>query len=244
MTNKYNNEKFWLEDPTTLFLNFHKFNPVSSFSTETLAQSCNVYTRLIMLSMIVIYCITKKINYIYIGIFLILVIIIMYYSAKKDAFENYASNVSNVSNDFRGNASYLLSQAQLPERTSDNFDTKAPVNNPLKNVPITDYDKKQEYSQATMSNADMSKFIKDKMFQTADQYIFDRDTRQYYTMPTSSVPNDQDAFAQWLYGTENVCKEGSIYMHRSGTPQQSLSCNGFNVSTPTNFGNLNNYETQ
>lgn len=165
----------------------------------------------------------------------------MYYSAKKDAFENYASNVSN---DFRVNAGYLLSQAQLPERTSDNFDTKVPVNNPLKNVPITDYDKKQEYSQATMSNADMSKFIKDKMFQTADQYIFDRDTRQYYTMPNSSVPNDRDAFAQWLYGTENVCKEGSIYMHRSGTPQQSLSCNGFNVSTPTNFGNLNDYETQ
>ena len=165
----------------------------------------------------------------------------MYYSAKKDAFENYASNVSN---DFRGNASYLLSQAQLPERTSDNFDTKVPINNPLKNVPITDYDKKQEYSQATMSDADMSKFVKDKMFQTAEQYIFDRDTRQYYTMPNSSVPNDRDAFAQWLYGTENVCKEGSIYMHRSGTPQQSLSCNGFNVSTPTNFGNLNDYESQ
>jgi len=243
MTNKYNNEKFWLEDPQTLFLNFHKFNPVSSFSTETLAQTCNIYTRLIILSMIVIYCITKKINYIYIGIFLILVIIIMYYSAKKDAFENYASNVSNVSNDFRANASYLLNQEQLPERRSDNFDTNVPINNPLKNVPITDYDKKQEYSQATMSDADMSKFIKNKIFQTADQYIFDRDSRQYYTMPNSSVPNDQDAFAQWLYGTENICKEGSIYMHRSGTPQQTLSCNGFNVSTPTNFGNLNNYKS-
>ena len=202
MTNKYNNEKFWLEDPEILFLNFHKFNPISSFSTETLAQACNVYTRLIILSIIVIYCITKKINYIYIGIFLILVIIIMYYSAKKDTFENYVSNISNVSNDFRSNSSYLLNQAQLPERTSDNFDINLPKNNPLKNIPITDYDKKQEYSQASISNADMSKFIKDKMFQTADQYIFDRGTRQFYTMPNSSVPNDQGAFAQWLYGTE------------------------------------------
>ena len=240
MTNKYNNEKFWLEDPETLFLNFHKFNPVITFSTETLAHACNVYTRLIILSMIIIYCITKKINYIYIGIFLILVIIIMYYSAKKDTFENYPNNVSN---DFRANANHLLSQVQLPERTSDNFDIYTPKNNPLKNVPITDYNKKQEYSQATASNADMSKFIKDKMFQTADQYIFDRNTRQFYTMPNSSIPNDQEAFAQWLYGTENVCKEGSIYMHNSGTPKQSLSCNGFNISTPTNFGNLNDYES-
>ena len=43
---------------------------------------------------------------------------------------------------------------------------------------------------------------------------------------------------------KNICKEGSIYMHHSGTPQQSLSCNGFNVSVPTNYGNLNDYESQ
>jgi hypothetical protein len=57
----------------------------------------------------------------------------------------------------------------------------------------------------------------------------------------STVPNDQTAFANWLYGTENICKEGSIYMHRTGTPEQAISCNGFNVATPTNFGNLNDY---
>jgi len=231
MTNKYNNEKFWLEDPAILVVNFHQFNPVSSFTTDNLAKNCNSYTRLVILSIIIIYCITKKNNYIYIGIFLILIIIVMYYSAKTDSFSNF--------DNYQSNANSLLSQAQLPERTSDYFDTKVSINNPLKNVPITDYDKKQEYSKASMSNADMSKYIKDKMFQTADQYIFDRDTRQYYTTPNSSVPNDQDAFANWLYGTENVCKEGSIYMHRSGTPEASSSCNGFNVSTPTNFGNLN-----
>lgn len=228
MTNKYNNEKFWFEDPSILFTNFYKFGPKMNFS---LANSFNSYTRLIIICMIFIYVITKKIKYIYIGIFLIIIIIVMYYSINKDSFQNY----SNISKE-------LLEQRQLPERISDNFDTKSPKNNPLKNVPITDYDKKQEFSKATMSNSDMSKFIKDKVFQTPDQFIFDRDTRQYYTMPNSSVPNDQGAFANWLYGTENVCKEGSIYMQRSGTPEQSLSCNGFNVSTPTNFGNLNDYD--
>ena len=83
----------------------------------------------------------------------------------------------------------------------------------------------------------MNKFIKNKMCQTTDQYIFDIDVRQFYTMPISSVPNDQTAFANWLYGTENTCKEGSINMHKQGTPEQISSCNGFNVSTPTNLGN-------
>lgn len=237
MTNKYNNEKFWLEDPAILFINFHKFNPINSFTNNNLAQNLNAYTRLIIISMIILYCVTNNINYIYIGIFLILLIIIMYYSTKSDSFSDFSDLA-----DFSTNSYYLLNQAQLPRRTSDKFDTKAPVNNPLKNVPITDYDKKQEYSKATRSDADMSKFVKDKMFQTADQYIFDKDTRQYYTMPNSSVPNDQTAFANWLYGTENICKEGSIYMHQSGTPEASLSCNGFNIATPSNFGNLNDYE--
>ena len=79
------------------------------------------------------------------------------------------------------------------------------------------------------------------MFQTASDFIFDTGTRQYYTMPNTLVPNDQGAFANWLYGTDSNCKSGSIYMHRTGTPNECKQCNGFNVSVPTNFGNLNDY---
>ena len=92
-----------------------------------------------------------------------------------------------------------------------------------------------------MSTSDTSKFVKGKIFQTQADYVFDTDTRQFYTMPNTTIPNDQEAFSNWLYGTENVCKEGSIYMHRSGVPEECTNCNGFTVPTPTNFGNLNDY---
>ena len=137
--------------------------------------------------------------------------------------------------------SSLLTEEQLPRRQSDYYNTQEQINNPLKNVSPTDYGQQQEYSKATRSDSSMSKFVDGKIFQTSDQWIFDRNTQPFYTTANSSVPNDQTAFANWLYGTENICKEGSIYAYRTGTPKQTLNCNGFNVATPTNFGNLNDY---
>ena len=228
-------EKFWLEDPCVLITKFCKFSPFTPFTDKRLSNNMNAYTRLVIIITIIIYTITKEINYIFIGIFLIVLIIIMYYSLKKDSFtQKNQSSVKQI-------GSNLLKEAQLPRRESDYYNTQELVNNPLKNVQVTDYGEQQEYSKATRSDSAMSPFAEGKIFQTSDQWIFDRNTQPFYTTANSSVPNDQTSFANWLYGTENICKEGSIYAHRTGTPQQTLNCNGFNVATPTNFGNLNDY---
>lgn len=34
-------------------------------------------------------------------------------------------------------------------------------------------------------------------------------SRQFYTMPSTTIPNDQTAFAEWLYKTGPTCKEGN-----------------------------------
>ena len=34
--------------------------------------------------------------------------------------------------------------------------------------------------------------------------------RQFYTMPSTTVPNDQKSFAEWLYKTPETCKENSL----------------------------------
>lgn len=237
-------EKFWLEDPCILITNFCKFSPFGIFTNKKFSNNMNEYTRLVIILMIVIFTITKEINYIFIGIFLIILIIIMYYLFKKDSFENIPSDfpfMNTYNNTFEEKSKQLLKDEKLPRRHSDYYNIEKNINNPAKNVPPTDYGIEQNFSEASMSNSDMSKFINGKIFQTPDQWIFDKNTQPFYTTAVSSVPNDQTAFANWLYGTEKVCKEGSIYMHRTGTPEQSLSCNGFNVSTPTNFGNLNDY---
>jgi len=35
--------------------------------------------------------------------------------------------------------------------------------------------------------------------------------RQYYQMPSTTIPNEQTSFAKWLYATGPTCKETSIY---------------------------------
>lgn len=233
-------EKFWIEDPYVLITNFCKFNPFNDFSNKKYSNNMNSYTRFIIILIIVIFSITKEINYIFIGIFLIILIIIMYYSLRKDSYKDFPFMMNNQES-LQDKGYNLLKSAELPRRASNYYNTQETVNNPLKNITPLDYGTTQEYSEATRSDSDMSKFVDGKIFQTSAQWIFDKNTQPFYTMPISSVPNDQTTFANWLYGTENICKEGSIYLHRTGTPEQTLNCNGFNVATPTNFGNLNDY---
>lgn len=215
--------KFWLEDPSVLINNACSFNP---FVNKSMNYNLNAYTRFTIIVITILLIITRDIKYLYSGIFIIVIIILMYYLNKKDNFSSLP-------------AEYLLHEQTLPQRKSDNFSTKKDPNNPLKNTPIPEYDTAPEYSKATKSDWKMNTFIKDKMFQDPSQFIFDTQCRQYYTMPNTSEPNDRTTFANWLYGTENNCKSGSIYMHRTGTPPECQRCTGFDVSVPTNFGNLN-----
>lgn len=253
------NETFWFENPSVLVTNICRFNPLSN---GTFSYNMNAYTRLILIVMIVLFAITKELNYIYIGLILIIIIIVMYYSLRKDKFTDFGRQGSNFGglNGIQSlptslpfarispnetpqkQSNELLNQAMLPRRESDFNNTQVPINNPAKNIQIPELGNEPEYSKSTRSDSEMSKYVNGKIFQTEDQFIFDRNTVQFNTVANTSIPNDQSGFANWLYGTENNCKSGSIYMHRTGTPAESQSCNGFNVSTPTNFGNLNDYE--
>ena len=57
------NETFWFENPSVLVTNICRFNPLSN---GTFSYNMNAYTRLILILMIVIFAITKELNYIYI----------------------------------------------------------------------------------------------------------------------------------------------------------------------------------
>jgi hypothetical protein len=131
------------------------------------------------------------------------------------------------------------------------------VNNPMMNAPITSYDTGQTYSDyyrydnkqyetpTTINVRDQAnEKLLNKLFQDPADILFERNNseRQWYSVPNGSVPSDQTVFAESLYGISNNCKSSSIWM-RYGLPytDDSLTCTGFNVSTPTNFGSLNEH---
>ena len=132
------------------------------------------------------------------------------------------------------------------------------VNNPMMNVPITDYDTVQKYDNYNhyMSNTDPSKLnvrsqmetnLINKLFQDPADKLFERNNsqRQWYSVANGSVPNDQTAFAESLFGREYVCKSGSIWdRYGLAYTDDSLACTGFEGDgQTTNFNSINRNQT-
>ena len=50
-----------------------------------------------------------------------------------------------------------------------------------------------------------------RLFQDlGDSIAFNQSMRNFYSMPSTTVPNDQQAFANFLYGNMPSCKEGNV----------------------------------
>jgi len=92
--------------------------------------------------------------------------------------------------------------------------TKPTIENPFMNVMMNEYQENPKRGKAC--NVDQVKEYVDDYFENTlyrsvdDIYNKDSSTRQYYTMPNTNIPNDQEGFANWLYKIpEKTCKEGN-----------------------------------
>ena len=56
----------------------------------------------------------------------------------------------------------------------------------------------------------INKKFKSNIFNDIED-VYDRKNsqRQFYTMPSTTIPNDQDTYQKWLYKTPKTCKEGN-----------------------------------
>jgi len=52
-------------------------------------------------------------------------------------------------------------------------------------------------------------FNEDLYSNVGDIFSKESSQRQFYTVPVNQVPNDQNGFANWCYGTPPTCKEGN-----------------------------------
>lgn len=229
--NENNYTEFWLNNPGVIFDDICSFNPITKGS---LNYVLNAYTRLIIIIAIILIPITNDINIILYAIIALSIIVFLQKTYSKDNFMSDSQLKQMINESSQSN----LDDKNLPRRESDFQNLNKNPNNPLKNTLPTEFGKEPTHSGATPSGAQTTKFVDGKVFQTASDYVFDTNTRQYYTMPNTLEPNAQSEFANWLYGTENNCRSGSIYAHRTGTPEAATNCTGFDVSVPTNFGKL------
>jgi len=103
--------------------------------------------------------------------------------------------------------------------------------NPLSNVLMTDYDYNPYKKPAAPSyNNDINDEIlaktkefvananptqpdiTDKLYRDlGDEMVFEQSMRQFYSNPSSTIPNDQNSFSEFCYGGMISCKEGNMF---------------------------------
>ena len=219
---------FWTNDPTILLNqdNITELWPVISMCYE---QKLNAITRLVIVMTMVGFAFTGSFKLFIIGIITLGLIVVLWKqqmgvkSKKKEGFSN--------------NVVTFASAGAAPNTTTNPITLDAVLKsdfllgtkrNPFSNVLLTDIMDDPERKAAPPSfNPDileditqntkravqlLNPGIKNTNHQLfgslTDQFYLDQSNRAFVSNPSTKIPNDQGAFAQYLYGDMPSCRDG------------------------------------
>lgn len=220
-TMKHVSEKgapFWAEDPNIILSQKYilQLFPVEKM---TLNEKLNAITRLIVLLSIVGFAYSKSFRLLIISAIMIFCIYLLHLYENRKIIEE-KEGYRNPAEDLVG--------ASGAQRKLYEFDTPA-VNNPFGNVLMTDYEDNPNKKPAppiednteTILEKTKEMVIKtnpgqpdiaDKLFSDlGDNFNFEQSMRPFYSNANTEIPNDQNAFAEFCYGSMISCKEGNNF---------------------------------
>lgn len=195
-------DPFWLDQPSILFQS-DRLNQFFPNYIMTFIEKLNSISRLAIYLGVGLYIVSSNYNWLYLAI-LVPIFTVFMYKSQKDNIETYFNNYDSLDNQI--NESELL---------TENY-TKATVNNPFGNANLITDDRNRPPTEPSWNNdkimADIEKKFNYNLYRDAgDLYGKNNSERQFYTMPSTIIPNDQTMFSKWLYQTGPTAKEKAIY---------------------------------
>jgi len=200
---------FWLNNPAIL-LNKKHISEIWPLSTLNFEDKLNALTRLIILLTILGYLATRSMKIVVTAIITVVVVVIIYKSRKhQDIKKKAGENVAKEG----------FTNPALYQETRDSFTTPTKAN-PLMNVllPEIKYNPKRKPAAPSFNSA-VEKEINEKagnvgpdprlFLDLGDSLSFENSMRSFHPTANTKIPNDQTAFAQYLYGNMPSCKEGN-----------------------------------
>ena len=217
---------FWAENPNILLQKdvIFEFYPVDLM---TYNQKLNAITRSILLLTIISFLLTRSFRILIIGGITLFSIYMVYYYHKKEKNKTAERTASKPIENFENPALAVLKNYDLDPSIFDNPTPK----NPFSNVLIPDYDynpnKKPAPPSFTENNSGIilenakqmvrdanpgQPDIADKLFtDLGEQFVFEQSLQPFVSNPATTIPNDQEAFAEFCYGSMISCKEGNLF---------------------------------
>jgi hypothetical protein len=211
---------FWSENPNILLNNEFLFElfPVEKMSFE---QKLNAISRTVILMTLITFFYTKSVRILIIGA-ISLFFIFMLHKSKKTEKEA----IKRKKEGFDESPADLFKPADLT-----NVFREPDSSNPFGNVLVTDYiyDPQRKPAPPAFNQKVNEKIIEkakdvvrkcnpdypditDKLFKDlGDQYVFEQSLRPFYSTASTTIPNDQQTFSEFCYGSMVSCKEGNAF---------------------------------
>jgi hypothetical protein len=221
---------FWTQNPNVLFQQkyFFEFFPTENMSYS---QKLNAISRMVLFLTIISFMFTKNISLLVISAITLFCIFMLFYYKEQEKLklDNKTLNLEKTMEGFDNIAIDTLKQNNVPV-TTNVFEPPTSLN-PFSNVLISDYDynvnkkpaapafntnvnndilnqAKQFVREANPDQPDIS----DKLFKDlGEQYVFEQSLRPFHSNPSTTIPNDQQGFAEFCYGSMVSCKEGNMF---------------------------------
>lgn len=224
---------FWANEPTVLF-NKDYILQMWPLQTMSFDEKLNAISRLIIVLSILGFIITKSIRFLVVG-FVTLVIIYLVYKMRKQKIVKELLNKDDKEGFKNMDKNGYLQPSRITISNPETLETYLksdfePTNkkNPLQNVlltEITDNPQRKSappafntevYEDINNSTKKMVQFLNPEIKNTnkqlfgdlGEKFEFDQSMWYYYSTPNTKIPNDQGAFANYLYGDMPSCRGG------------------------------------
>lgn len=230
---KYKDIPFWSENPNVLFQREYsmEFFPIDSMTYE---QKLNAVTRTVLiLTLIGLFVSQNSRIFVVGGITLFAIFILHYYHKKEKTKEDKKKSSLDAKEGFQSATMDFLADRNIDISSgamSELF-SQPDSSNPFSNVLVSDYEynpEKKPAMPAFNSNVNQEILtqakqlvqeanpeqpdIADKLFKDlGEQLVFEQSLRQFNSNPSTTIPNDQGAFADFCYGSMVSCKEGNDF---------------------------------
>ncbi len=201
-------ENYWFLDFNNTILNFNKITNISFGGNISYPEKYNNAVRLSMLLGMFLMVVFYNFNWIWLPI-----------AVGGFTYILYLLRVNVVNNEIKKigpNANITT----LPENIKTKFEefidmnrcVKPTMDNPFMNA--LNFDPRNRQKACDINNPERMREV-ETLFNTglyrsaSDIFGKNNSQREFYVMPCTTFPNDQDGFARWLYGTPSTCKEGN-----------------------------------